>query len=388
MVALVHGKKQRRKYSINRYFTCDYIGLDSKPGLQNLIGRREKVVFAETVKKYDRRFKVARRDLILTSKALYLIGRERVKRSIWYSWQDPNYQEVVKRKIDFDQIGDVTLSPLQDDFVVIHLKNDYDSLLEIVFKTEFLCALAKQYRANSNRDLPIRFLNSCEFRVKKLAWGGGGVRTVKFVEGSMTNQAVLTTSGKTLTVTIGPGLPADSRPVQRVIPTMTRAPHRPAAAVRPPAPARTAPPPPPVTTIFHPRGSIRAPPPPSEPAPPNQPKLQRVTPSQMNQGLLVLDWSRADEQYRVGVNVLHSSSIVPTAVSSISTTKLDSLKKNNVHPVTVTTKYKLPDGMQKSLPQLHTSKSSAVIVMVDSEPACLTVTGGTMDLPLVLGNGS
>ncbi|XP_046662607.1 unconventional myosin-Ie-like [Homalodisca vitripennis] len=284
-VSLVHGKKQRRKYSINRYFTCDYIGLDSKPGLQNLIGRREKVVFAETVKKYDRRFKVARRDLILTSKALYLIGRERVKRSIWYSWQDPNYQEVVKRKIDFDQIGDVTLSPLQDDFVVIHLKNDYDSLLEIVFKTEFLCALAKQYRANSNRDLPIRFLNSCEFRVKKLAWGGGGVRTVKFVEGSMTNQAVLTTSGKTLTVTIGPGLPADSRPVQRVIPTMTRAPHRPAAAVRPPAPARTAPPPPPVTTIFHPRGSIRAPPPPSEPAPPNQPKLQRVTPSQMNQVL-------------------------------------------------------------------------------------------------------
>lgn len=55
---MVFGKKERRKYSINRNYVGDYIGLDIKPGLQNLIGRREKVVFAEVVKKYDRRFKV------------------------------------------------------------------------------------------------------------------------------------------------------------------------------------------------------------------------------------------------------------------------------------------------------------------------------------------
>lgn len=56
--AVVFRKKQRRQYSLNRFFAIDYIGLDSKPGLQNLVGRREKVVFAETVKKYDRKFKV------------------------------------------------------------------------------------------------------------------------------------------------------------------------------------------------------------------------------------------------------------------------------------------------------------------------------------------
>jgi myosin-1 len=58
ITAIVFGKKQRRKHSLNRCFACDYIGLDSKPGLQNLVGRREKVVFAETVKKYDRKFRV------------------------------------------------------------------------------------------------------------------------------------------------------------------------------------------------------------------------------------------------------------------------------------------------------------------------------------------
>ena len=52
------GKKERRKYSINRNFAGDYIGLDSRPTLQSLVGRREKVEFAEVVKKYDRRFKV------------------------------------------------------------------------------------------------------------------------------------------------------------------------------------------------------------------------------------------------------------------------------------------------------------------------------------------
>jgi myosin-1 len=56
---LMFGKKERRRYSINRNFAGDYIGLDSRPLLQSLVGRREKVAFAEVVKKYDRRFKVS-----------------------------------------------------------------------------------------------------------------------------------------------------------------------------------------------------------------------------------------------------------------------------------------------------------------------------------------
>jgi myosin-1 len=53
------GKKERRRFSINRNFAGDYIGLDARPLLNNLVGRREKVAFAEVVKKYDRRFKVS-----------------------------------------------------------------------------------------------------------------------------------------------------------------------------------------------------------------------------------------------------------------------------------------------------------------------------------------
>lgn len=55
---LLFGRKERRRASLNRHFMGDYIGLDDKPGILNLIGRREKIFFAEVVKKYDRRFKV------------------------------------------------------------------------------------------------------------------------------------------------------------------------------------------------------------------------------------------------------------------------------------------------------------------------------------------
>lgn len=56
---LLFGHKQRRRASVNRNFVGDYIGLDGRPQIMLLLGRREKVSFAEVVKKYDRRFKVS-----------------------------------------------------------------------------------------------------------------------------------------------------------------------------------------------------------------------------------------------------------------------------------------------------------------------------------------
>lgn len=52
------GRKERKRASLNRNFMGDYIGLDDKPQILNLIGKKEKVLFAETARKYDRRFKV------------------------------------------------------------------------------------------------------------------------------------------------------------------------------------------------------------------------------------------------------------------------------------------------------------------------------------------
>lgn len=52
-----------------------------------------------------------------------------------------------------------------------------------------------------------------QFRVKKEGWGGGGTRNVTFVRGQG-DVAALKAGGKTLTVTIGDGLPRNASECQ------------------------------------------------------------------------------------------------------------------------------------------------------------------------------
>ena len=48
-------------------------------------------------------------------------------------------------------------STLQDDLFVVHVKDDYASLLESVFKTEFLTILAKRYKEKVQKQLRLDF---------------------------------------------------------------------------------------------------------------------------------------------------------------------------------------------------------------------------------------
>lgn len=52
------NKKERRRNSINRNFVGDYLGLEERPELRQFLAKRERVDFADSVTKYDRRFKV------------------------------------------------------------------------------------------------------------------------------------------------------------------------------------------------------------------------------------------------------------------------------------------------------------------------------------------
>lgn len=205
---LLLNKKERRRHSINRNFIGDYIGMEEHPELQQFVGKREKIDFADTVTKYDRRFKGVKRDLLLTPKCLYLIGREKVK-------QGPDkglVKEVLKRKIEVERILSVSLSTMQDDIFILH-EQEYDSLLESVFKTEFLSLLTKRYEEKTQKQLPLKFSNTLELKLKKENWGpwsAGGSRQVQFYQG-FGDLAILKPSNKVLQVSIGPGLPKNAR---------------------------------------------------------------------------------------------------------------------------------------------------------------------------------
>ncbi|XP_059424230.1 unconventional myosin-Ie-like [Carassius carassius] len=209
---LLLNKKERRKNSLNRNFVGDYIGMDNHPEIRQFVGRRERVDFADVVVKYDRRFKTVKRDLVLTPKFLYLIGREKVKQGP----EKGQIQEVLKRKIEVEKIQSVSLSSLQDDFFILH-EDQYDSVLQSVFKTEFLSLLFKRYEEKTQKKLPLKFNNLLEFKVKKGGWGpfsSAGSRQIQFQMGQG-DEAVLKPSSKVLSVSIGPGLPKNARPTRR-----------------------------------------------------------------------------------------------------------------------------------------------------------------------------
>uniref|UniRef100_A0A673MQX0 Unconventional myosin-Ie-like n=1 Tax=Sinocyclocheilus rhinocerous TaxID=307959 RepID=A0A673MQX0_9TELE len=209
---LLLNRKERRRHSLNRNFVGDYIGMDDRPELRQFVGKREKIDFADKVNKFDRRFKSIKRDLILTPKSVYLIGREKVK-------QGPEkgmVKEVLKRKIDVEKIMAVSLSTMQDDFMILH-EEEYDSLLECVFKTEFISLLARRYEERTQKKLPLKFSTTLEMKLKKEGWGpwnAGGSRQVQFIQGQG-DVAVLRPSNKMLQVSIGPGLPKNSRPTKQ-----------------------------------------------------------------------------------------------------------------------------------------------------------------------------
>ncbi|XP_044835744.1 unconventional myosin-Ie [Mauremys mutica] len=246
---LLLNKKERRRNSINRNFIGDYIGMEEHPELRQFVGKREKIDFADTITKYDRRFKGVKRDLVLTPKCIYLIGREKVK-------QGPEkglVKEVLKRRIEVERLLSVSLSTMQDDIFILH-EQEYDSLLESVFKTEFLSLLSKRYEEKTQRKLPLKFSNTLEVKLKKENWGpwsAGGSRQVQFMQGQG-DLAILKPSNKVLQVSIGPGLPKNSRPTKRNITQSQGYSHRTQSQNYP---MRAAPPPP----GHHQNGVIKSP---------------------------------------------------------------------------------------------------------------------------------
>uniref|UniRef100_A0A8C3AU08 Osteoclast-stimulating factor 1 n=1 Tax=Cyclopterus lumpus TaxID=8103 RepID=A0A8C3AU08_CYCLU len=209
---ILYNSKERRKNSINRNFVGDYLGLEQRPELRQFLAKRERVDFADSVNKFDRRFKSIKRDLILTPKGIYLIGREKVKKGP----EKGQIKEVLKRKLEFESITGVSLSTRQDDFFILH-ESQYDSLLESNFKTEFLSLLLKRCEDVTKRKLTISFTDRLEFRVKKEGWGGGGSRVVVFQRGQG-DLAQLKPGGKTLAITVGDGLPKSSTNFSRALP--------------------------------------------------------------------------------------------------------------------------------------------------------------------------
>lgn len=56
--------------------------------------------------------------------------------------------------------------------MVLHIGKDYDSVLEMVFKTEFLTLLSQRYNTATGGTLRVDFNDNINFTVKKVCLSG------------------------------------------------------------------------------------------------------------------------------------------------------------------------------------------------------------------------
>lgn len=176
---LMFERKERRSNSLNRKYYGDYIGLDKQNlAIRALIPKKENIEFAQTCAKFDRQFNRQKRDFVLTSKALYIIGRgdpnenkkdansgnkmisKLMKKAVGGKTNERNLVEVIKRRIDYSEVNKIVLSHLADNYLVLYPNNEFGSLLEVEFKTEFLTTFTKKYKESTGKQLNVVFSDS------------------------------------------------------------------------------------------------------------------------------------------------------------------------------------------------------------------------------------
>ncbi|KAI8889340.1 hypothetical protein K501DRAFT_329147 [Backusella circina FSU 941] len=261
---ILGGQKERRRYSLvsMRRFTGDYLDIKGGAGLATMIRNaislkgNEEVVFSmrgnTLVPRALRSSVPSPRTFVLTNQNLHIVVATKNGKILTMTDE---------KIINLNVISGISVSTLQDDWVVLHVDNspDGDTILSCTFKTEMLAHMLQQTGGR------IKVAVSPQIQYKKK--GGKGV-TMKFVkdetakgDGVYKSHVVKICSGQPASSQSDPPCAVKARPTanstRRAAPkkTATRSVPRSAPAVKT-APAATRP----ISNGF--QSNNRAPPPP------------------------------------------------------------------------------------------------------------------------------
>lgn len=175
------GMKVRRRSSMYRVFSADYIDVPANPSLVKLLSKQgdKQVLFADNIMKVNRKCKLVRRVLIVTDVAAYVLD------STFYR---------LKHRFPLQSIEKVSLSELSDNFFALRIPSEYDCLMASTRKSEIVTVLveaAKQLISSNSpeNELQVVFSNSFEYyidaeHVREVQFEsveGGGIKT-RFVD--------------------------------------------------------------------------------------------------------------------------------------------------------------------------------------------------------------
>jgi hypothetical protein len=175
----IFAGQKRRRGSWALYFLGDYIRAQESPELSSVLTKSgdSRILFADIVEKVNRKKKVQRRALVITSNALYTLTPDKYKPT---------------NAVPLAAIEGVAMSTFADGFFVLKVKagavkdTPADLILNSVRKAEILTALVRARSDSRLPELKLSFADRLEIRFKK----GGGFfgnsqvesRTLSFVE--------------------------------------------------------------------------------------------------------------------------------------------------------------------------------------------------------------
>jgi len=212
---LFWGMKERRKDSIYREFKGDYISSKSSRIFKNIKTKHKegRVYFADKIVQLNPKGKPAKRVVIVTEKAIYIIGGLIGKKVIL--------------RININEIASIELSTLQDGVFVIRSKDGNDDIFESDKKTELIGAiyeLSAELSRESGSSSGDTFVSGT-FQVNFASSGNLSTKNKKATralewkkEDSLGEKVNIQAKGSTTVVSTGPGLDKSAGPKKRAKP--------------------------------------------------------------------------------------------------------------------------------------------------------------------------
>jgi hypothetical protein len=110
---------------------------------------KEKLAFGDRINLYNSSMKKLRRAFLLTDQAVYIIAIEKNKDKDKIARQKKPWIYLLERRLENSKLRTVIMSTCADNFFLLNIPGEYDSLCECRRKTEFLCTFLK-YNSNCN----------------------------------------------------------------------------------------------------------------------------------------------------------------------------------------------------------------------------------------------
>ncbi|GIQ86435.1 hypothetical protein KIPB_008289, partial [Kipferlia bialata] len=147
------GRKVRRRSSATKVGLGDYLRLNADSGIRSLLSQygESDILFADEVLKINRKHKSQLRRLMITDGAVYNMDQS-LK---------------VKRRIPLDHVTGVSVSSLDDNTFILHVRGEHDYLMVSSRKSEVCVCICQGYGRLTGGVLPVSVTNSITCRLKR-----------------------------------------------------------------------------------------------------------------------------------------------------------------------------------------------------------------------------